>query len=282
MADDNKICFVIAPIGDPDSDTRKRSDQILKHVVKPAAKHCGYDAIRADEIAEPGIITTQVIQHIIDDPMVVADLTGRNPNVFYELAVRHALRRPYVQLIQRGERIPFDVAGVRTIEVDNRDLDSVEAAKVDIIRQMTLMQAAHALVDSPISVAVDLEKLKRSDNPEERHLADVLAAISDLRSGLLSVEQRLLDPTTLLPPTYLRSALLSVMDNWSRVNPTFRHLADLRFMVDRLSKFEEKDWAQQSEQITMAIHGIRSLVSRMQQDEGTDDQRPRVGRSGVD
>lgn len=125
-AAENRTCFVIAPVGEPDSDVRKRSDQILKHVIQPAVKGLGFDAVRADQISEPGIITTQVIQHIIDDPLVVADLSGRNPNVFYELAIRHALRKPYVQLIQRGERIPFDVAAIRTIEVDHRDLDSVE------------------------------------------------------------------------------------------------------------------------------------------------------------
>ena len=87
-----KICFVIAPIGEPESDTRRRSDQILRHVIRPAVKSKGYTAIRADEISEPGIITSQVIQHIVEDPLVVADLTERNPNVFYELAVRHAIR----------------------------------------------------------------------------------------------------------------------------------------------------------------------------------------------
>jgi len=69
--------------------------------------------MRADELAEPGIITSQVIQHIVDDQLVIADLTERNPNVFYELALRHALRKPVVQIIHRGEAIPFDVAGMR-------------------------------------------------------------------------------------------------------------------------------------------------------------------------
>ncbi|MBN2209187.1 MAG: hypothetical protein JW759_07815 [Candidatus Coatesbacteria bacterium] len=97
-----KVCFVIAPIGDPDSDVRKRSDQVVKHVIHPALKPLGYEAVRADQISEPGMITTQIIQHIIDDALLIADLSGRNPNVFYELAIRHALRKPYMQLIQRA------------------------------------------------------------------------------------------------------------------------------------------------------------------------------------
>ena len=60
-----KTCFVISPIGDPDSDTRKRADQVLKHVIRPAVSTCGYKAVRADEIDKPGIITSQVIQHVV-------------------------------------------------------------------------------------------------------------------------------------------------------------------------------------------------------------------------
>ena len=135
-----KNCFVIAPIGESDSDTRKRSDQVLKHVIRPAVLECGYEAIRADEIDKPGIITSQVIQHIVNDPLVVADLTERNPNVFYELAIRHALKTPFVQIIKKGERIPFDVAGTRTVHVDHKDLDSVEDARKEIIKQVRSLE----------------------------------------------------------------------------------------------------------------------------------------------
>jgi hypothetical protein len=66
---------------------RVRSDRILSELVQPAAEVCGFRSLRADNISEPGIITYQVLEHLIEDAMVVADLTGRNANVFYELAV---------------------------------------------------------------------------------------------------------------------------------------------------------------------------------------------------
>lgn len=60
--DGPKTCFFIAPIGDEGSGVRVRSVQVLKHIVAPAAKECGYDdPIRADHISKPGIITSQVI-----------------------------------------------------------------------------------------------------------------------------------------------------------------------------------------------------------------------------
>src|SRR5208282_587041 len=119
---EKKICFIICPIGEGGSEQRHRSNQMRKYVFNPVAEDlCGYRTIRADEISEPGIITAQIIQHLMDDPLVIADLTDSNPNVFYELAVRHAVRKPVVQLIDYRSVIPFDVAVQRTIKVDYRD-----------------------------------------------------------------------------------------------------------------------------------------------------------------
>ncbi len=218
-----QVCFVISPIGESDSETRKRADQILKHVIQPAVRECGFEATRADQIGEAGMITTQVIQHIIDDPLVVADLTGQNPNVFYELALRHAFRRPYVQLIQRGERIPFDVATIRTIEVDHKDLDCVQSAKEEIVRQVKAMQAKGSEVDSPISVAVDLDVLRQSGSPEQRQLADVTAAVTELRASMAAmvsaIDKRLVE--TAAPVTMLRETLVTEM------RPFLKELEDI-------------------------------------------------------
>jgi len=181
-------CFVIAPIGEIDSDTRRRSDQVLKHVIRPSVESRGYRAIRADEIDKPGIITSQVIQHIVSDELVVADLTERNPNVFYELAVRHAIKKALIQIIRKGDAIPFDVAQTRTISVDHKDLDSVETARNEICQQIDAMKEDGFQIETPISVSLDLQNLRASGNPEERSLADIISAIGDVRSSLTNLE----------------------------------------------------------------------------------------------
>ena len=135
-----KTCFVIAPIGEPESDTRKRSDQVMRHIIRTIVEPLGYKAIRADEIDKPGIITTQVLNHVVEADLVIADLTERNPNVFYELAIRHAISRPFVQIIKKGEALPFDVAGTRTVFVDLQDLDSVDDARNQIESQIKALE----------------------------------------------------------------------------------------------------------------------------------------------
>ena len=186
-----KVCFVIAPIGEPESEIRKRSDQILRHVISPAVESRGYKAVRADELDKPGLITSQVIQHVVEDPLVVADLTDRNPNVFYELAIRHAIRKPIIQIIRKGESIPFDVAGTRTIFVDHQDLDNVESAKSSILEQIDSLEEDSSDLESPISVSLDLQRLRQSENPEQRSLADLVSILSEIKSDMSTFEEKL-------------------------------------------------------------------------------------------
>jgi len=181
-AEEQKVCFVIAPIGEIGSPGRKRSDQVLKHLIRPATKECGYAAQRADEISEPGIITSQVIQRLIDAALVIADLTTHNANVFYELAVRHAIRRPLVQIIAVGEAIPFDVSPVRTIQFDLADPDSLELAREALIRQVQSVEKDSTLVDNPISTAIDLGALKATGKSGDAQLATVIEGLNELRS----------------------------------------------------------------------------------------------------
>jgi hypothetical protein len=157
---------------------------VLRHVIAPAANECGYRALRADKISEPGIITSQVIQHLVEDPLVIADLTDWNPNVFYELAVRHAVRKPVVQIIQAGQKIPFDVAGTRTIPLDHRDLDSVEQCRRHIVRQIQAAEKDASQVDTPISVAIDLQSLRGSENPLEKSIAEIISMLQELRTNV--------------------------------------------------------------------------------------------------
>lgn len=187
MTDKSNTCFFIAPIGADASDVRVRSDQVLKHIVGPAAKECGYETVRADQISEPGIITSQVIQHVVEDPLVIADLTGRNPNVFYELAIRHAIKKPVVQIIHGSEAIPFDVAASRTIHFDHHDLDSAAKAREEIIRQIRSAEKNPKDVDTPITVALELQQLRQSDNPLEKSNAEIITMLQEMRTFIVDL-----------------------------------------------------------------------------------------------
>jgi hypothetical protein len=128
-----KTCFVMSPIDDERSSVRKRSDVIMKYLIRPVCEKTGYMPQRADEIEEPGMISKKIIRNILTSDLVIADLTGHNPNVFYELAIRHISGKPTIQLIEQNEKIPFDIAGLSTIIIDYKDIESLEKCKMRLI-----------------------------------------------------------------------------------------------------------------------------------------------------
>jgi hypothetical protein len=118
MASPQRSCFVISPIGAPDSETRKHADAVFKHIIEPATRECGIVAHRSDHLRNPGRITEEMHDRILNDDLCIALLTGRNPNVYYELAIAQAASRPVIMLLQREETAPFDVRDFRLVEYD--------------------------------------------------------------------------------------------------------------------------------------------------------------------
>ncbi len=151
----NSVCFYITPIGADNSEERKHSDLFLHSIVEPALEEFKLTVVRADNIGKPGMITSQIIEHIIKSKIVIADLSFHNPNVFYELALRHACRLPTVQIIRSADKIPFDLDQFRTIRIDTSDIYTL-VPQLDVYRAEIANQVRRALsdadaVDNPIT-----------------------------------------------------------------------------------------------------------------------------------
>lgn len=125
----SKNCFFICPIGDDDSKERKRSNTVMKHLLNPVCEEKGYEVIRADLIASANKISVDIIEHLENDDLAIADLTGCNPNVFYEIGYRKAKGMPTIHIAKNGTELPFDAIDDRTIFYDETDFDTVEGFK---------------------------------------------------------------------------------------------------------------------------------------------------------
>lgn len=155
QVDFDKICFYITPIGDENSEQRKHSDMLLECIVSPVLDEFGLQAVRADQIDKPGIITNQILDYITKSKMVIADLSFHNPNVFYELAVRHMRGLPAIHLSRAADKIPFDIGNFRTITLDMTDLytfvPQMETYKSQISSQLRNLLEANGDAENPIS-----------------------------------------------------------------------------------------------------------------------------------
>ncbi|AUI67073.1 MULTISPECIES: hypothetical protein [Glaesserella] len=124
-----KICFIVCPIGSDSSEARKRSDTVLRHIIKPVCETAGYEVIRVDQLVTVDRIDSTIIKYLDTADLVIADMTDHNPNVFYEFGYRQAKRLPLIPIIQENDNIPFDVSTLRTIKYVIDNLDKVDDCK---------------------------------------------------------------------------------------------------------------------------------------------------------
>lgn len=177
-------CFFITPIGKKDSTERRRADGVLRSIVEPAAAEVGLTVVRADQIAKGGQVNLQIIEHICKAASAVADLTGGNLNVYYEVGMRHAVRKPLALMADESENLPFDLLQQRTIFFAN-DLEGAATCR-DSLRDQ-LQNGINGVVDSPVDAALNVGVLAQGDETQ-RALADLVqkvdALTSDVHRGL--------------------------------------------------------------------------------------------------
>jgi hypothetical protein len=202
-------CFVVSAFGSTQEEKR-RHKQVLRHLVQKVLGD-RFRVIRADEIDDEGLITNQIIEHLIDDDLVVADLTGLNPNVFYEVAVRHAVRKPIVHLITAGQEIPFDVANMRAVQYALDDPDALELAQAELARKVKAIEENDwKAASNPISSARDVWLLQESEQPELREAGALLAAMGEVRDEVRALGRRAY-PSEASPSLGARGPLVKAM-----------------------------------------------------------------------
>lgn len=160
----DKVCFYIAPIGSDNSEERKHSDLFLENIVSPAIEGFGFKVVRADNISKAGMITSQIIDYIVNAGLVICDLSFHNPNVFYELSLRHSTKKPTVHIIRKKDGIPFDINDFRTIIIDDTDIytliPAIESYKSQIAQQVRQMLDEPESIDNPILSYLEKNNIK--------------------------------------------------------------------------------------------------------------------------
>jgi len=181
-----KTCFVVGPIGAADSETRRRADWLLRGIIKPVfdAHFADYEVVRSDTIVTPGMIDVQMINHLHDAELVIADMSETNPNAFYEMGIRHMTGKPIVHMFSSDTKIPFDVAPHRAIPFSIDHVETVDKAQRDLKDAVAEVVRPDFRVINPVTRARGVQQIETGAPPELQLLWE---EITELRRQIGSV-----------------------------------------------------------------------------------------------
>jgi hypothetical protein len=187
-------CFVIMPFGNRliDPQQKRQLDLLYEGLIKPAVESVRIPGRpderiachRGDKEPRPGEIIAHIIENLVQADIAIADLSGRNPNVFYELGVRHAVNDNTVLIAQSEEDVPFDLRGQRLI-IYQCDFEGGVRLRNALVEAIEDILGSPQKIDNPIRrYLYDREKEKietRGTPPGYDVVKDLLAEIATLR-----------------------------------------------------------------------------------------------------
>lgn len=242
-----KKVFVIAPIGKLDENGIDFAQLCLEQIIRPAAQECGGYAKpeRADEHHKPGSITAKIVTSILDADVCVADLTGRNANVMYEVAIAHAADKPVVLLQQEPGGPPFDFADERVIHYGLR-VDLANSARRELVSHLRAANDEQedvrlAATMNPVRLLFSQLKAKaEASDPEKAVLSELQAVRAELRDLRREPPERF--PRTPPDGPDLDALLLTFARR--QVDRGTLGVEDFHTLEDRLSAASDRDKSQ--------------------------------------
>ncbi|HHK7964829.1 hypothetical protein PTR04_19390 [Serratia ureilytica] len=198
-----KKCFIIMPIADTPGYDNGHFSRVYNHLIIPACQKAGYEPIRADDVTSSNFIVLDILKKIVECDLAICDLSGRNPNVMYELGLRQAFNKKTVLIKDNQSISPFDVQAFRyheynhSLRIDNvlEDIDAIAKAMTSTALAQDDINSVVQLLK--IEPAVVGEKTKLSI--EETVLFDAINQLSNkvdrLSTKDISVSEALAEAT---------------------------------------------------------------------------------------
>lgn len=154
--EEKKRCFVIMPFSATNSCREDEWTEIFENVIKPAVEHSGHNYECERSQALVGNIIEDILDQLNRADLVIADLSDRNPNVYYELGVRHALRDSTILIAQSLDDIPFDLRPYATQTYDWKTTRGRDAFKKRIKEIVNVIEDSPDKALSPVRKYLNL------------------------------------------------------------------------------------------------------------------------------
>ena len=201
-------CFVIMPFGG-------WFDKYYIDIYIPAIESAGFEAKRADDLYRPGNIVNDIWTYTKEATVLLADLTNKNPNVFYELGLAHAITKPAVLITASMDDVPFDLRSLRVIDYDKNSPNWGDLLQERITKALleTLKNPKDAIpptffdVDKAEKIKVSAESKELLEIRNELDLIKREIRSSDIRRRRSPSEDIDPDEAELLIKSYLKRGL---------------------------------------------------------------------------
>lgn len=158
-------CFVIMPFS-------PRYQTEYDRVIRPAVEDAGLTCERADEIYSRPHVMGDIWKSLRSSRMVIAELTERNPNVFYEIGLAHPLAKPVIVITRSEDDVPFDLKSLRYLHYNIREPFWGENLRKDLARMIKklLEEKEYGTVFDDIKLVGKVEYKKGKKPPAKRQL----------------------------------------------------------------------------------------------------------------
>jgi len=177
--------FVIMPFSATVNCTEEEWTEIFENVFKPALEGCNFNCERA--VPSTGSLISSIVEKLRNSWLVIADITDRNPNVFYELGVRHSLSKRTLIVCQDAQTIPSDLKGYWSLEYGIRPAKVAKFAK-DIARIVSEIESNPHRSDSPVSDYLEREQLSVLSYVQTENVKKLNALLTELSGNAIVFE----------------------------------------------------------------------------------------------
>jgi hypothetical protein len=176
------VCFIMSPFGG-------WFDSYYQEIFSPAIEAAGLEPRRADSLFRSSNIVNDIWHLVNTSRAILADLTGKNPNVFYELGLAHAARKPALLITQTIDDVPFDLRALRVVTYDIQHPSWGDLLKNNIAEGLreTLASPEQAVLPTFLT-----EQPARgpSVSPDEKIVLELQQQINSLRAQVQSLSPR--------------------------------------------------------------------------------------------
>ncbi len=178
------------PIADMEGYDKGHFKRVYESIIKKSCEDAGFRALRADDVCHTSMIHATILNQLLEADMVICDLSGKNPNVMFELGIRQAFDKPVVLIQEEGTTPIFDISPIKYINYP-RDLryDMVVNVQKEISKSLTETYEKRNSPDNINSIIrlLSITKaadLKPSGNKEHDMLLIMMAELNNIKNRI--------------------------------------------------------------------------------------------------